>query len=334
MHPNKSVLGRGGPPGAEPVKFAASLSLSFPSHHLDRIQRPQNEEDVPLMIVNFMGLTGPSGILPKHYSELLLRLERLDPQGDSQALRAWLDIFNHRLISLFRWSWEKYRVFFPFERGSEQGFEPGTFGGAIFCLLGLGTEGLRNRIYVPGIPADEPAVGIDDVALIPFAGLLSHQPKCASILQTISQRLFGIPVTVKQFQGDYLYLDPPNQTRLGLRQGNNLLGKNAVVGERVWSIENKIRLRLGPLSFVTFSDYLPDFNAKGRKAFFAFCQFVRFYIGPHLDFDVQLVLDREEVPRCQLATGDEAGSRLGWNAWLSGPDYDHDPDDAVFESVD
>jgi len=56
---------------------------------------------------------------------------------------------------------------------------------------------------------------------------------------------------------------------------------------------------------------------------------VRFFVGPALDFDIQLVLHAQEVPPAQL---DEAGfgPHLGWNTWLTSPPHPADADDAVF----
>ena len=91
-----------------------------------------------------MGLTGPSGVLPRHYSELLYKIQR-DAKGlEKHALRDWLDCFNHRLVSLFYRAWEKYRFTIPFERGEYNGPEPDPFTNSLYCLIGLGARPLRT----------------------------------------------------------------------------------------------------------------------------------------------------------------------------------------------
>ncbi len=63
------------------------------------------------MNVNFMGLTGPQGVLPLYYSALLR--ERLRARDSS--MRSFLDIFNHRAISLFYRAWEKHHFTVGYE---------------------------------------------------------------------------------------------------------------------------------------------------------------------------------------------------------------------------
>src|ERR1700676_820396 len=100
LRPEAVPVGRAGPPAAEGVRFRAHQSLSFPPSAIYGLAPPDGPEGAPAMTVAFMGLTGPSGVLPRHYTELLMRLEK-DLRGpEKDALRDWLDLFNHRFISL------------------------------------------------------------------------------------------------------------------------------------------------------------------------------------------------------------------------------------------
>src|SRR5450759_503451 len=72
MYPNRRLLSRFRQPPEELVRFHAHLSMAFPPSAIRKIE-PSREEDGPLdMTVNFMGLTGPAGILPAHYTEYLI----------------------------------------------------------------------------------------------------------------------------------------------------------------------------------------------------------------------------------------------------------------------
>ncbi len=72
-------MGGGAPPGGfthpsrEVVRFSAHQSMAFPASEIQSLQR--RETGPPLMVVNFMGLTGPQGTLPLAYTSLSLLLE-------------------------------------------------------------------------------------------------------------------------------------------------------------------------------------------------------------------------------------------------------------------
>ena len=95
------------------------------------------------MTVNFIGLIGPLGVLP----HALHRTDRGAPVcARCRTLRDFLDIFNHRMISLFYRAWEKYRFPVAYERG---GRRTDRFTGYLLDLIGLGTPGLAEP---PGDP--------------------------------------------------------------------------------------------------------------------------------------------------------------------------------------
>lgn len=341
LAPERRPVGRGGGPGAEATLFRAHLSLSFPASPIASIEPSRDESKPPTTVVTFMGLTGPKGSLPAHYTELLLRLEKEGIDNEKNALRDWLDIFNHRMVALFFWAWKKYRFYIPYEKSEYANPEPDPFTRSLLSLIGLGIPSLRDRLKVThwekiGDQRQERVLAkIDDVALLRYAGLLAHRPRCAISLEALLADYFRLPVKILQFQGQWLYIDPINQSRLGgMASGNNQLGVNAVAGEHVWDVESKFRIRLGPLSDADFNEFLPDHSpTPERKRFFLLTNLVRLYVGLEFDFDVQLVLKAPEIPECQLAPeGDAIGPRLGWNTWACSIDSSEDAEDAVFDA--
>src|SRR5262249_14910127 len=159
----------------------------------------QSPDDPPEMWVTFGGLTGPDGILPQHYTALLIARSRLK----DNTLRDWLDLFHHRLLSLVARAWEKNQWAAVVDRNRAEGSASQDHAtGAAFALAGFGTGGLRQRLTLPG-----------DVPVY-FAGLLSRQPRTASGLEQILADFFGWPVGVEQFAGQWLYLDAENKAEL------------------------------------------------------------------------------------------------------------------------
>src|SRR5215467_2611625 len=127
-------VGGYGSPAAEAVRFRAHPSMTFPASEIQSIDFPPRRPAE--MVVNFMGLTGPLGVLPLHYTAFLR--ERIRERDT--ALRDFLDLFHHRFISLFYLAWQKYRPVVTFEQGGED-----PFGERLYCFLGMGTPGLRTR---------------------------------------------------------------------------------------------------------------------------------------------------------------------------------------------
>jgi len=309
LYPGRRPVGQAASPADEVVRFHSHLSLSFPPSAIHHIDRAANEREPAQMTVAFMGLTGPLGVLPHHYTEMLLeRVRRRD-----YTLRDFFDLFNHRLISFLYRAWEKYRVPVAYERAVLQRQEYDRFSLHLFDLMGMGTGGLRGRQQV------------EDKALLFYTGLLAQQPRSASALAGILQDYFGVPVAVEQCLGQWLPLTESNRSRLGDEQRTNCLGVNAVAGAYVWDQQAKFRVRPGPLTLRQFETLLPSGNA-----FQTLVQLSRFFAGQEHDFEVQLILKAAEVPRSRLGAGGVGFTRLGWSAWLKSREFVDDADDAVF----
>jgi type VI secretion system protein ImpH len=316
------------------------MSLSFPPSPIFQIERPTASVPAPALTVAFMGLTGPSGVLPRHYTEMLMRAR--DAKGPERYVpRDWFDLFNHRLISLFYRAWTKYRFWVFYERGAHAEPDPDLFTESLYCLIGLGNRSLRKRLRVAVRLGEESPqrervlARVDDLALLYYAGLLAHRPRCAVSLERLLEDYFGIPVQVLQFQGQWLRLDPESQSRLSPNAGNTELGVNVVAGERTWDIRSTIRIRLGPLRYERFVAFIPDQSpVPERKDFFKLMHLVRLYVGLELKVDVQLVLKASDIPSCRMDRSRSDGPRLGWTCWLTTQAVEKDSEDAVFAGIE
>mgnify|MGYP005815847069 CR=1 FL=1 len=301
LMPERLPVGEFVHPANEAVHFGAHASLAFPASQIQALDCPADKP--AKMAVNFMGLTGPEGMLPNAYTELII--ERLRA-GDT-SLRDFFDIFNHRMISLFYAAFEKSRLD---TRGAD-GRNP--FFRQLLSLLGLGTEGLQDREGVP------------DEALIYYSGLLTQRPRSAQALKQILADYFDVPADVEQFAGGWYRLDEATQCCLFEGMGDSEeLGLGAVVGDAVWDQQSRVRVILGPLSLERYSDFLP-----GGRCWEALRSWVRIYSNNEWDFEVKLILQREDVPACELGADDLSGPRLGWVSWMKSKPFGRDADDAV-----
>jgi type VI secretion system protein ImpH len=261
------------------------------------------DADSPVdMTVAFAGLIGPSGVMPTPYTELVIERKRYR----DTALLEFLDLFHHRLMSLFYRAWEKYRFPIAFERDGTDRVTEG-----LLALVGLGTAGVKNRMEVP------------DVGIVYYAGLIAQRPHSGSAISAILRDYFQVPATAIPFIGMWHPLEPENLTRIG--SSNSDLGKNLIAGDQVLVRQSKFRVRLGPLWLEQFTRFLP---AGGSLK--ALAQFTRYLAGPEFDFDVQLVLRAEDVPVCQLSSKAPLPPMLGWTTWVRTREMDRDCDDVVF----
>jgi type VI secretion system protein ImpH len=293
--PDRLPVGTEAPPDTEAVHFAASAATGFMASAIQALE-PRTGAP-PRMLVNFMGLTGPSGVLPLHYTLQLAALiaarRRLPPARRDDPLCDYFDIFNHRFISLLYRAWEGHHFAVAFERDRRDPLTRCSLG-----LLGLGDETLRDRLALPD----------DDLAS--YVGLLGPQTRSAVALETMVADYFGVPVEITQFVGAAFPLTAGPLCRLGDRGDNARLGCASVLGGEVWDVQHRARITLGPLDRARYEEFLPGGVAHARLR-----DLVRFFAGGLVDFELHLVMERAEVPPC-LLNGNARGPRLAWTSWL------------------
>jgi len=303
MAPHRKPLGRFTNPADEVARLGAFPSLSFPASEIQSIDWPEGEP--PSLAVNFMGVTGPQGPLPHFYTTLILARLRA---GD-RTLRDFLDLFHHRMLSFFYQAWEKYRFGVSYERG-----ERDRFSHHLLDLIGLGTLGLQERLAVP------------DDAFLFFAGILGQRPHSAHALELLLNDYFEVPCEVIQLVGGWFRLDDTTECCIGERSTpSEQLGLGAVVGDEVWNQQARARIRIGPLDLENYLDFLPN-----GSAYEPLRSLLRFWTNEEIDFEVQLVLEREEVPRCQLGGEGDSAPQLGWVTWMKSKPMERHPEEAIF----
>jgi len=312
LRASSTTLGRNLKPSEEAIRLRAEASEAFPASELARIAFDEKENGRPVLDASFFGLYGPSGVLPQHYTQLVIdRIRRKDT-----ALRDFLDIFNHRLLSLFYRAWEKHHFPVAYET-AHQANVPDLLSECLMCLVGFGNAGARNRLQV------------SDKAWLHYAGLKALSGPRPDALEGMISHHFNVPSVVQSFQGEWLRIPIEEQTKLGPAQigvaNNNALGVDAVAGQQTWAIEHRFRIEIGPLCLEQFNSFVPSGAMLERLA-----QLVRTYVGPQFDFDVQVVLQAQDVPGTDV--GQASQSRLGWNTWLGDWRSESHAKQARFES--
>lgn len=298
LYPDKNSVGVHSEATREPVRFASKVSLEFPASDIEQIRVPGAENDPAAMAVNIMGLAGAMGPLPAAYTELIL--ERVWKKDT--ALRDFLDIFNHRLISLLYRVRKICRIGFDFS--SPQHSNVARY---LYSLMGLGTAGLQSRMHVP------------DRALLFYTAHFARQGRSMAGLRSLLSDYFGVSIQGRQFKGQWHQIADDQITMIGVLGQNQTLGDTATLGTKVWDQQGKFELRVGPLTAEELLLFLPD-----GTAFAPLCELTRFYVGNELDFEIILIAKMGDIPTPAL--GGTFSPRLGWTSWLGSREKNADHD--------
>jgi type VI secretion system protein ImpH len=295
LAPERAPVGNFGDPADEVVRFAVNPATSFPASEVYSLSGLGGDQPAR-MVTNFLGLTGPQGVLPLHYSQLVAERNR----ARDTALRDFLDLFHHRVLSLFYRAWARHHG------------EANPLADHLLDLLGLGTGSLTERLSLP------------HEQLLNHVGLLGPQGRSAVALEELIETFFDVPTRVEQFVGGWYPIEKETQCSLGDELGaSSQLGLGAVVGDEIWDPQARVRIRIGPLPRARYEEFLPS-----GSAFRELEALTDFFVGGHFDFELQLVLARDEVPATMLGSDDPPP--LGWATWLHTRPLARDPDEVVF----
>jgi type VI secretion system protein ImpH len=283
-------------PSEEPVRFSVKKGMSFPPSDISDFSLDEPAR-TPRMEVAFLGLTGPSGVLPHWYTQLIL--ER-DPEKRTTALAAFLDMFNHRLISLFYLAWKKHR--FP------ENYQPGgrdRLSRYLLSLSGLATPGLTEMI------------GLPEEALTFYSGLLSRPIASAIAIEA------AVAYFAKHGCGSSSLSNGSSMWSHRIRRSWVL-----PMPPLVMTPFAAVRCGSARLNFASTSvgkDKFTRLMPTGDLLVPIF-SLVRYMVGIEYEFEIRIYLRKSDVPLCQLGSTDSDAPLLGWTTWVSSPGYKYEND--------
>lgn len=300
VHPELPRFGMGVRPSEEPVRLSQEASMAFAPSTVSAFEE-QDGGGPPRLEQRVFGLLGPNGPLPLHLTEYTRA--RLLHHDDPTLLR-FMDLFHHRLGLFFYRAWAESRPTVQHDRPTQD-----RFARYVGSFAGYASPAMRSRDAVP------------DHAKLFFVGHLSRSAKNAEGLASILAGYFRLPARVDQFTLGWLELPVDQRTVLGPEERpSSILGQGIVVGRRVRDAQTRFRAVLGPMRLDRYEDFLPGAQSLDRLV-----DWVRNYVGYEFDWEVQLVLARDEVPSIQLGVQ----GRLGWTTWLGARPSPTDADDLI-----
>jgi type VI secretion system protein ImpH len=313
----------GGNRAEKGISFRNSLALTFPPSEVEQATSYDEAGDALAgadtlraalaqskigrieLTPAFFGLLGGQGALPLHYTEQLIARAQL--QRD-HAAREFFDVFSNRATALFYEAWKKYRLPLQYELDGCERYLP-----LLLALAGL-PDALTREHLQQGRGA------LIDEALAGYALPARHRPMSAAYLALTLADYFRVPVRIEEFAGKQYPVPADRLTAFG--GVNTTLGATALVGERVWQRDMRVRIVVGPLRKRDYEAFLP-----GEARAIALERMLTLLAGITIEYEVSLVLAREEVGTSRLG----AGARLGYDAFLCTREAERDRDDACYE---
>ena len=204
-YPDQPRIGRSARPSEDPVRLAQDPGLTFAPSTLSSFTPSQRGGGPPRLAGHFFGLFGPNGPLPMHLTEYAQ--DRLRHAHDPTFAR-FLDMFHHRMLSLFYRAWSLSRPPVSFDRPDDDWFDR-----YLSSLFGYGLPSLRDRDAFP------------DRARLYYAGLFAAQTRHPDGLRAMLGDYFQLQVKLREFIGEWLVLPAESRCRLGEAPETGSLGR-------------------------------------------------------------------------------------------------------------
>lgn len=279
-------VGMLGPADQEAVRFQPELSMEFATSDLTSVIRSIGPTGAPRFTLSttFLSLYGAHSPLPTYFTEQLL------DQDEESLQRKFIDLFHHRILSLFYRVWAKYRMSAQF---SEEGQDP--LSRRLLELL------IGDAKRLP------PGHHVKAVRLLALGGMITQFPRSAATLAgALSEYFSGTPIDVENCVPRWLPIPEDQRNRLGA--ANCRMGMDATLGERVYDRSSTFGVLIGPVGFDEFLAFLPPGERMAELR-----EIVDLMNSDALDYEIELHLREEDVPPLQLSS---PTAMLGWSTWM------------------
>ncbi|TCK39419.1 type VI secretion system protein ImpH [Paraburkholderia sp. BL8N3] len=308
LDPGRAGLGTHDTPAREPVRFRPYPKTGFPGTEVAAVEFDADRPDTPPSVrTTFLGLYGVNAAMPPHLiDDIVLRRE-----GHEEVM-AFLDVFNHRIATLFYRAWRKYRYWAAFERGGTDDISR-----SLLCLAGFG---LGDKAGRAGLPA---------ARVLGLLGLLTQRTRTAEGLAgVIALAVPGAGVRIDERFPVWVRLDHQPGLRPGrpsAQSGQQSfaeegLGRGHVLGRRVINRAEAVRVTLSPASAAQAHGLLP-----GALLHRDLMSLLRVYLGHKADVVLRMEVSAAVAPVLKIggtrtigagAPEHPPGGRLAWTTLL------------------
>lgn len=229
--------------------------------------------------IGFLGINGP---LPIHLTEYAI--ERRDFHRD-HTFGEFLDVFNHRFISLFYRAWADSQPSVSHDRVEQDHFKD-----KVAAIAGK-----------PAQLAD--TFNQQDNLHHYLAGLLSHKNHSGKVLTQLLAEYLQLPVDLTEFEGKWFDMPSSAQTKLGL--ANGALGVETIIGNRTFQRSFSFSVNIGPVSLERYMNLINN-DSKFNKLI----ELTRNFVGFEYEFSIKIYLKAQQSRPAKLGM-----ARLGYTSW-------------------
>ena len=281
----------------EIVTLAQDPFLGFADANLTGLK--DAEGGVPRLFTKFLGFFGPQGALPLTTTEEVYGWLPRDP-----SFPRFSDIFANRFRQLFYRAWADARPIAQHDRPDAD-----RFASYVGSFSGIGSAAFTNRDAV------------EDIAKLPFSGLVASRIKGSRRLSQLLRGVFHLDISIVERVGTWLVFEPSDQMAVGARGSS--LGMDTFLGIRSYSINDKFRISIRTTSLEQYQQLLPSGTIADRLADLVF-----FHVGHRFEYDVELALPARLAPPTKLGMS----GQLGWTSWVA-PEPRGDEDDTYLSDA-
>ncbi len=280
LHPENPPLGKGGGPEDESVRLGQLPSLKFAESSIASITESCRHGEELTVLVYFFGLLGCNGPLPLEMTSLIG--QRAQHLYDNSP-RRFLDIINHRLITLFYRAFSKNELPVNFDRDDSQMLR------LFSALTGTGIRRTEKKLLA--------------LSVIRF---LSNCNRSCDSLERALRSYFCTNLSVDDFMETNRTIPYKFRMSLGDRK-TSLLGVNSQIGTHFYSRTSSFCITIGPLSFDESLNFMP-----GKKCYEDLCEIVRIYLKTPMSFSIVLQTQSSSIRSVVLG----GGYALGQSSYL------------------
>lgn len=273
-------LGEGRSPEPDPIRLLPYAGMGFPSGELHATEtNEEHPERPPVVRVNFMGLYGVESPLPTSLTDDITR-----GREGHEAMMAFLDIFNHRILTQYYRIWRKYH--YP------SAFEPG------------GTDEVSQSLMaLVGVTRSENPPASRLLALLPTLLHPTHTADgLAAVIEALAER------TRVEVKPHYPVMMPVDEQAQLSMENHRTLGEHLILGDEIRDVNYCVAVELYTDDPDEARGWMPD--GQLRKDVMAL---LKVYLGCDYDVRLWVTIPTRLLPRPRLG---DSGLFAGYNVML------------------